>query len=93
MAHRLVMERGGALTRSGTIPSTHSRTASMKRQSIALFLSSLALAGGTVACGRTPDAGERGGDGDRQPLSKPGTDAPSTPGGSEGGEGGEGGEG
>jgi len=30
----------------------------MKRQSIALFLSTLALAGGTVACGKQPDAGE-----------------------------------
>ena len=65
----------------------------MKRQSIALFLSSLALAGGTVACGKSPEAGEQGGDQDRKPLSQPSTSAPATPGDSEGGEGGEGGEG
>lgn len=65
----------------------------MKRQSIALFLSTLALAGGTVACGKAPEAGEQGGDEERKPLNQPSSPAPATPGDSEGGEGGEGGEG
>ncbi len=65
----------------------------MKRQSIALFLSTLALAGGTVACGRTPEAGEQGGEEERKPLMQPGSPEPATSDDSEGGEGGEGGEG
>lgn len=56
----------------------------MKRQSIALFLTTLALAGGTVACGGSPDGGEQGGD-QKQELNKA---APADDG--EGGEGGEG---
>lgn len=64
----------------------------MKRQSIALFLSTLALAGGTVACSKQPEAGE----GDKQEqksLTQPSSPAPAASGESEGGEGGEGGEG
>jgi hypothetical protein len=64
----------------------------MKRQSIALFLSTLALAGGAVACGKAPEAGEEGGDEDRKPLTQPSSPAPSMPGDSEGGEGGDGGD-
>ena len=66
--------------------------ASMKRQSVALFLSTLALAGGTVACSQTPEAGEKGGSDDK-PLAQPSTSDPASPGKSEGGEGGEGGDG
>lgn len=65
----------------------------MKRQSIALFLSTLALAGATVACGKSPEAGEQGGGQDRKPLNQPNPPAPAAPSGHEGGEGGEGGEG
>jgi len=35
----------------------------MPRPSVALFLSTLALAGGTVACSHTPEAGKQGGEG------------------------------
>lgn len=42
----------------------------MNRSSIALFLSTLALAGGTVACGKAPEAGEKGGS-DTQELRRP----------------------
>lgn len=73
----------------------------MKRHSIALFLSTLALAGGTVACSRTPEAGEQGGDQDRleqpSPPAKPAAKDAAKPAAKddsdEGGEGGEGGEG
>lgn len=66
----------------------------MKRQSIALFLSTVALAGGAVGCGKQPDGGEAGADHDQKQLSQPGKPAAvGTPQGSEGGEGGEGGEG
>ena len=65
----------------------------MKRHSIALFLSTLVLAGGTVACGQQPESGEQGGEEERQPLTQPGNPAPASPGESEGGEGGEGDEG
>jgi hypothetical protein len=68
------------------------RRTPMKRQSIALFLSTLALAGGTVACGKQPDAGE-GGEQEPKQLTQPSTPAPAASGDSEGGEGGEGGEG
>lgn len=69
----------------------------MARPSVALFLSTLALAGGTVACSHTPEAGEQGGDKERPAMSQPSN--PSSPSGQkggereEGGEGGEGGEG
>ncbi len=65
----------------------------MKRQSIALFLSTLALTGGVVGCGKAPEAGEEGGDEERKPLTQPSSPAPTTSGDDEGGEGGEGGEG
>lgn len=64
-----------------------------RNSSIALFLSTLALAGGTVACGRSPEAGEQGGDKDRPEMTQPANPSPATPKGEEGGEGGEGGEG
>ena len=69
----------------------------MPRNSVALFLTTVALAGGTVACSKSPEAGEQGGDKDRdrpamtQPSSP--TPSPSSNKGSEDGEGGEGGEG
>lgn len=65
----------------------------MKRQSIALFLSTLALAGGTVACSQTPEGGEKGGAKDLKPQAQPTTPSTPAPGRVEGGEGGEGGEG
>lgn len=61
------------------------------RPSVALFLSTLALAGGTVACSHTPEAGEQGGDKERPDMSQP--SHPSSPADQKGGEGGEGGEG
>jgi len=70
----------------------------MNRSSIALFLTTLALAGGTVACGQAPEAGEEGGSELKQ-LRTPGKPADAQPSGKtkdaaeEGGEGGEGGEG
>lgn len=64
----------------------------MPRSTVALFLSTLALAGGTVACGHSPEAGEQGGDKASPGLSQPATPAPA-PAKDEGGEGGEGGEG
>jgi hypothetical protein len=79
--------------RSGTIQTDLTCPASVKRHSIALFLSTLVLAGGTVACGQTPEAGEQGGEEERQPLTSPGNPAQGSPGESEGGEGGEGDEG
>lgn len=61
-----------------------------RNRTVALFLTSLALAGGTVACSHTPAPGDHGGDNVKPSLSKPSADsAPSN----EGGEGGEGGEG
>jgi hypothetical protein len=74
----------------------------MNRSSIALFLSTLALAGGTVACGKVPEAGEEGGS-DAKELRSPdkgengessgNTERPDNHEDREGGEGGEGGEG
>jgi hypothetical protein len=61
----------------------------MKRHSIALFLSSLALAGGTVACSSTPEAGEQGGDQDRQEQLSPPAKPKPAPASDDGGEGGE----
>jgi hypothetical protein len=58
----------------------------MKRQSIALFLSTLALAGGTVACGKQPEAGE-GGEQEPKQLTQPSSPSPAASGDSEGGEG------
>ena len=63
----------------------------MPRSSVALFLSTLALAGGTVACSHTPEAGEQGGDKERPAMTQP-SKTPN-PVGADGGEGGEGGEG
>lgn len=62
----------------------------MPRPSVALFLSTLALAGGTVACSHSPEAGEQGGDKERPAMSQPSNS--SSPARQEGGEGGEGGE-
>ncbi|MFM7314296.1 MAG: hypothetical protein ACKO0M_14235 [Cyanobium sp.] len=61
----------------------------MSRSTVALFLSTLALAGGTVACSHSPEAGEQGGEKPRPSMSQP---APPSPSSHEGGEGGEGGE-
>ena len=63
----------------------------MPRPSVALFLSTLALAGGTVACSHTPEAGEQGGDKKSPALTQPSSPAYHKD--NEGGEGGEGGEG
>lgn len=93
MAQRRVLFQCSAVVGSGTIQNTLSCSPSMKRQSIALFLSTLALTGGVVGCGKAPEAGEEGGDEERKPLTQPGSTAPSTPADAEGGEGGEGGEG
>ncbi len=65
----------------------------MPRNSVALFLTTVALAGGTVACSRSPEAGEQGGDKDRPAMTQPSSPSPSSNKGSEYGEGGEGGEG
>jgi hypothetical protein len=92
MARQNVMGLGGVLMGSGTIKIAPGLTTSMKRQSIALFLSTLALAGGTVACGKQPEGGE-GGEQEPKQLTQPSSPAPAESGDSEGGEGGEGGEG
>ena len=63
----------------------------MSRSSVALFLSTLALAGGTVACSPTPEAGEEGGDKERPAMTQP--SSPGSPSYQEDDEGGEGGEG
>ena len=63
----------------------------MSRSSVALFLSTLALAGGTVACSHTPEAGEEGGDKERPAMTQP--SSPGSPSDQEDDEGGEGGEG
>ncbi len=67
----------------------------MPRNSVALFLTTVALAGGTVACSKSPEAGEQGGDNDRDrpAMTQPSSPSPSSNKGSEYGEGGEGGEG
>ncbi|MEB3168335.1 MAG: hypothetical protein ACKN89_06680 [Cyanobium sp.] len=65
----------------------------MPRNSVALFLSTLALAGGTVACSHSPEAGEQGGDKERPAMTQPDSPSPSSKEGGEGDEGGEGGEG
>jgi hypothetical protein len=66
----------------------------MPRNSVALFLTTVALAGGTVACSKSPEAGEQGGDKDRDrpAMTQPSSPSPSSNKGSEYGEGGEGGE-
>lgn len=56
------------------------RTATMKRQSIALFLSSL-------ACSPSADTGDPSGEATSKPLTQPGSPAPATPGEAQGGEG------
>lgn len=63
---------------------------SMKRQSIALFLSTVALAGGTVACGKAPEGGEHGSEHEQKQLNQPVKPAANQHGTAEGGEGGEG---
>ena len=65
----------------------------MPRNSVALFLTTVALAGGTVACSKSPEAGEQGGDKERPAMTQPSSPSPSSNKGSEDGEGGEGGEG
>ena len=65
----------------------------MKRQSIALFLSTVALAGGAVACGKQSSGSSTGTNQDQKQLSQPAKPAPASQSGNEGGEGGEGGEG
>ena len=67
----------------------------LPRNSVALFLTTVALAGGTVACSKSPEAGEQGGekDRDRPAMTQPSSPSPSSNKGSEYGEGGEGGEG
>jgi hypothetical protein len=65
----------------------------MTRTSVALFLTTVALAGGTVACSKSPEAGEQGGDKERPAMTQPSSPSPSSNKGSEDGEGGEGGEG
>lgn len=62
----------------------------MKRQSIALFLSTVALAGGAVACGKQPNHGANRENNDKKELNQPSKPAATS---EEGGEGGEGGEG
>jgi hypothetical protein len=62
----------------------------MKRQSVALFLTTLALAGSTVACGKSQEGGEQE---MHQNQSQPAKPMPADQKGDEGGEGGEGGEG
>lgn len=62
----------------------------MHRKTVALFLSTLALAGGTAACGHSPEAGEEGGDKQRPALSQPPAQVSPSQKGGEGGEGGEG---
>ena len=64
----------------------------MKRHSVALFLSTLALAGGTVACGRAPEADQPGGKPEQQTFGQPANSNPARERDDEGGEGGEGGE-
>lgn len=62
----------------------------MKRQSIALFLSTVALAAGAVACGKQADDSDSGADHDQKQLSQPAKPAAANQNGGEGGEGGEG---
>ena len=69
----------------------------MNRSSIALFLTTLALAGGTVACGQQPEAGQEGGSEPKELRTPDQPVAPASKGdgqesqqGDEGGEGGEG---
>jgi hypothetical protein len=65
----------------------------MPRTSVALFLTTVALAGGTVACSQSPEAGEQGGDKERPAMTQPSSPSPSSNKGSEDGKGSEGGEG
>lgn len=65
----------------------------MPRNSVALFLTTVALAGGTVACSKSPEAGEQGGDKERPAMTQPSSPSPSSKKGGEGGEGGEDGKG
>jgi hypothetical protein len=69
----------------------------MPRNSVALFLATVALAGGTVACSKSSEDGEQGGDKERPAMTQPSSPSPSPSSssqqGSEGGEGGEDGKG
>jgi hypothetical protein len=67
----------------------------MSRNSVALFLATVALAGGTVACSKSSEDSEQGGDKDRDrpAMTQPSTPSPSSNKGSEYGEGGEDGKG
>lgn len=74
----------------------------MNRSSIALFLSTLALAGGTVACRQAPETREEGGSNSKELRSPDQPEKPRSPSKDdrqekqedrEAGEGGEGGEG
>ena len=62
----------------------------MPRNSIALFLTTVALTGGTVACAHAPEAGEQGGDKSRPAMTQPSAPSPASKEAAEGGEGGEG---
>ena len=63
----------------------------MNSKSVALFLTTLALAGGTVACQKAPEPGSHKGSDQHNNTVQPHSSAPAS--GHEGGEGGEGGEG
>jgi hypothetical protein len=67
----------------------------MPRNSVALFLTTVALAGGTVACSKSPEAGEQGGDKDRDrpAMTQPSSPSPSSNKGTEDGKGSEDGKG
>ena len=62
----------------------------MSRRTIALFLTSLALAGGSVSCAHSPESGEKGDDHERPAMGQPPKSSPADHQGGEGGEGGEG---
>jgi hypothetical protein len=73
----------------------------MSRNSVALFLATVALACGTVACSKSSEDGEQGGDKERPAMTQPSSPSPSpspspsssSQQGSEGGEGGKDGKG
>jgi hypothetical protein len=62
----------------------------MKRHSIALFLSTVAIAGGVAACSKQSDGDEAADDRETPELSQPNKPTDGSNGGGEGGEGGEG---
>jgi hypothetical protein len=65
----------------------------MSRNSVALFLATVALAGGTVACSKSSEDGEQGGDKERPAMTQPSSPSSSSQQGSEDGEGNEDGKG